>query len=74
MKAGISPLLLLHLSSLLHTSSADIVWPLYNQQCQDDAGSPFLDDEETYGPNGFYHDKSGKFMYTINVNTIIAFE
>jgi len=41
----------------LQAANADITWPLYNQQCQDDAGSPFLDDEEIY-PGGFYHDNS----------------
>lgn len=45
----------------LHSSYADIEWPEYNQQCQDDAGSPFLDDEETYGPNGLYHDKTAAY-------------
>jgi len=32
-------------------------WPLYSQQCFDDAGPPFLDDAETFGPGGSYHDK-----------------
>merc|ERR1712039_977141 len=32
----------------------DIVWPLYSQQCTDDAGPPFGDDE----PGKFYHDGS----------------
>jgi len=33
---------------------ADIDWPEYNQQCQDDAGPPYLDDE----PGIKYHDGS----------------
>ena len=49
---------LLSLSLLFSSIRADIVWPKYNQQCRDDAGPPFLDDEETFGRNGFYHDKS----------------
>lgn len=43
------------------STAADIVWPVYSQQCQDDAGTPFGDDAEIYGPNGFYHDKSAAF-------------
>ena len=44
----------------LHPILADIKWPLYNQQCRDDAGSPYVDDEE-YFPGGFYHDKSAAY-------------
>ena len=40
----------------LHGASGASDWPLYNQQCRDDAGPPFADDIETFGPNGFYHD------------------
>jgi len=31
-------------------------WPKYSQQCFDDAGPPFGDDVEIFGPNGKYHD------------------
>lgn len=30
-------------------------FPSYSQQCRDDAGPPFLDDEETFGPGRKYH-------------------
>lgn len=40
---------------------SDILWPLYNQQCIDDAGPPFLDDSENF-PNGEkYHDTSAAY-------------
>jgi len=39
-------------SILLRATTADITWPEYNQQCRDDAGPPFLDDE----PGVKYHD------------------
>ena len=58
---GISLLSLLAISLCIGSSYADIKWPLYNQQCQDDAGPPFLDDEETFGPNGYYHDKTAAY-------------
>jgi len=38
--------------------NADIVWPEYNQFCSDDAGPPYLDDEETFPNGGKYHDTS----------------
>jgi len=38
-------------------TNADITWPKYSQQCRDDAGPPYGDDEETF-PNGKYHDGS----------------
>jgi len=38
--------------------NADIVWPEYNQFCRDDAGPPYLDDEETFPDGGKYHDTS----------------
>lgn len=47
---------LLFLCSLVFTN-ADIEWPEYNQQCRDDSGPPYLDDEVTF-PNGKYHDGS----------------
>ena len=56
------PLLSASLSfSLVLLTSADITWPLYSQQCRDDAGPPFLDDEETFGPGGKYHDGSAAY-------------
>ena len=36
---------------------ADINWPAYNQQCRDDAGPPYLDDE----PGVKYHAASAAF-------------
>jgi len=39
---------------LLRAASADITWPLYSQQCRDDAGPPFVDDE----PGAYYHDSN----------------
>ena len=32
-------------------------FPPYSQQCQDDAGPPFMDDAETFGPGGTFHDQ-----------------
>eukprot|EP00586_Coscinodiscus_wailesii_P013061 CAMPEP_0172501762 /NCGR_PEP_ID=MMETSP1066-20121228/153256_1 /TAXON_ID=671091 /ORGANISM="Coscinodiscus wailesii, Strain CCMP2513" /LENGTH=253 /DNA_ID=CAMNT_0013276731 /DNA_START=53 /DNA_END=810 /DNA_ORIENTATION=- len=47
------------LSFLLYSiAKADIIWPKYNQQCRDDAGPTYTDDEEAFGPNGKYHDKN----------------
>jgi len=40
---------------LLQTSG--FTWPLYTQQCEDDAGPRYTDDAETFG-TGKYHDKS----------------
>ena len=40
----------------LHGASGASDWPLYSQQCRDDAGPPYADDASTFGPNGFYHD------------------
>ena len=53
------------LSSLLflatqNSARADINWPLYTQQCRDDAGPPYLDDEETFN-GGKYHDGSAAY-------------
>ena len=45
--------------------AADITWPLYNQQCQDDAGPPFLDDE----PGVKYHDGSGAWPVLLEDGT-----
>lgn len=60
--ASMIPVVLLYYLLLSPSVSfADIQWPLYNQQCLDDAGSPFPDDAETYGTNGFYHDKSAAY-------------
>ena len=39
---------------------AEINWPLYSQQCRDDAGPPYLDDEGTYN-GGKYHDGSAAY-------------
>jgi len=44
--------------SSLQLVNADITWPLYTQQCRDDAGSPYTDDAETYPNGGKYHDNS----------------
>jgi len=41
---------------------ADIVWPEYNQQCRDDAGPPYLDDE----PGIKYH--AGSAAYPIRLD------
>jgi len=38
--------------------SASADFPLYSQQCRDDAGPPFADDEEHFGKGGKYHDGS----------------
>lgn len=47
--------------SLVVLTSADITWPLHSQQCRDDAGPLFVDDEETFGPGGKYHDGSAAY-------------
>ena len=52
---------ILFLFLFLHSVFGDIIWPEYSQQCQDDAGTPFNDDESTYGINGFYHDNTASF-------------
>lgn len=36
-------------------------FPPYNQQCRDDAGPIFVDDVETFGQNGRYHDGKPAF-------------
>ena len=41
-------------------TNADINWPEYSQQCRDDSGSPYADDEETYN-GGKYHDGSAAY-------------
>lgn len=41
---------------LLPTAKADITWPLYSQQCRDDAGPPYSDDGV-----GKYHDGSAAY-------------
>ena len=51
-------ILLLALKAFPIPSLADIQWPLYDQQCRDDAGTTYGDDAEIYGPNGYYHDNS----------------
>ena len=43
---------------LVQRVSADVDFPIYSQQCRDDAGPPFGDDEEHFGVGGKYHDKS----------------
>ena len=50
---------------IVNIASADIVWPLYNQQCRDDAGPPFLDDE----PGVKYHDGSGAWPVLLEDGT-----
>ena len=55
----LSPIVAIFGISSLHDATADIAWPEYNQQCRDDAGPPYLDDEETFGPGVKYHDGSG---------------
>lgn len=54
MKTNLS---LLFLSAIVRITpaTADINWPEYNQQCRDDAGPPYLDDE----PGVKYHEGSG---------------
>jgi len=42
------------LSTLFASVAAEIAWPAYNQQCRDDAGPPYNDDE----PGTYYHDKN----------------
>jgi len=56
-KVGLLPVTFL-LFGLSLCVSAQLDWPEYNQQCQDDAGPPFLDDEETFPNGGKYHDGS----------------
>ena len=46
-------------------ASADITWPEYNQQCVDDAGPPYLDDE----PGVKYHDGSGAWPVLLDDGT-----
>ena len=46
-------------------ASADITWPEYNQQCTDDAGPPYLDDE----PGVKYHDGSGAWPVLLDDGT-----
>lgn len=50
--------LLLFGFSLLISAQSNTVWPEYNQQCRDDSGPPFLDDEDTFPNGGKYHDDS----------------
>ena len=50
---------------IVNIASADIIWPLYNQQCRDDAGSPYLDDE----PGVKYHDGSGAWPVLLEDGT-----
>ena len=45
------------LTSLFGTVAADIAWPEYNQQCRDDAGPSYLDDE----PGVPYHAGSAAY-------------
>ncbi len=52
-------------ATVLPFASADIEWPEYNQQCQDDAGPPYLDDE----PGTKYHDGSGAWPVLLNDGT-----
>mmetsp|Transcript_3274 Transcript_3274/g.4936 ORF Transcript_3274/g.4936 Transcript_3274/m.4936 type:complete len:385 (-) Transcript_3274:210-1364(-) len=44
------------LTTLFATVAADVVWPIYNQQCRDDAGPPYDDDE----PGTYYHSKNSQ--------------
>jgi len=51
---------------ILSFTDADIKWPSYSQQCADDAGPPYGDDEETF-PNGKkYHDGSAAIPTLLN--------
>jgi len=43
---------------MLSSSVRSQTFPSYSQQCSDDAGPPFVDDEESFGPGGKYHDDS----------------
>lgn len=61
MTKGRSLLSLLALFLCIEFSYADIKWPLYSQQCRDDAGPPFVDDKDNFGRNGFYHDKTAAY-------------
>ena len=54
------------LASILPFARSDIKWPEYSQQCRDDAGSPFDDDEKTYGPGGKYHDGQAVFPVLVD--------
>ena len=47
--------------NILQFARSQDKWPEYNQQCRDDAGPPFADDEDTFGKGGKYHDKSSAF-------------
>jgi len=51
---------ILALGFFLPTSKADITWPVYSQQCNDDAGTPYSDDVDTYN-GGKYHDGSAAY-------------
>ena len=46
-------------SNLRATNERELqnVFPLYNQQCRDDAGPPFLDDSETFGNRKYHNGK-----------------
>jgi len=60
--------LILLFSFLPFHTVADIVWPEYSQQCRDDAGPPYEDDAEQFGPNGFYHDNHAASPVLIDGN------
>mmetsp|Transcript_38960 Transcript_38960/g.93324 ORF Transcript_38960/g.93324 Transcript_38960/m.93324 type:complete len:367 (-) Transcript_38960:175-1275(-) len=49
--------LLALLLSPAQEASADINWPVYSQQCADDAGPPYMDDE----PGTYYHAGSAAY-------------
>ena len=62
MKINTSTISLIGLVALLPSASADIDWPLYSQQCRDDAGPPYADDE----PGIKYH--AGSAAYPVLEN------
>eukprot|EP00521_Asterionellopsis_glacialis_P017058 CAMPEP_0195292096 /NCGR_PEP_ID=MMETSP0707-20130614/8610_1 /TAXON_ID=33640 /ORGANISM="Asterionellopsis glacialis, Strain CCMP134" /LENGTH=412 /DNA_ID=CAMNT_0040352487 /DNA_START=50 /DNA_END=1289 /DNA_ORIENTATION=+ len=43
-------------------------FPPYSQQCQDDAGPPFVDDSETFGSDGRFHDNSEAWPVLVGPN------
>ena len=52
------PVFVLIVSIFQYVDAQDIVWPEYSQGCQDDAGPPYVDDEENFPNGGKYHDTS----------------
>jgi hypothetical protein len=50
-------------------AQASAPFPPYSQMCQDDAGPPFVDDDETFGPGGKYHDGSAAYPILVGAGT-----